>query len=160
MPNYDYHCNTCGHTHSAIVSHKEREKIRACPQCSCTARYTFPVDAINGITVSEGGYCEQLDCDVTSERDMINKAKQLGYIQAGDRVGGGRNEDSQQQGLYKAKGKSFDDKLREREQRQKLKEGWKSHAIQKDGSEVPIKEKDVRSTTKGVKVKHLTATNR
>tara|TARA_R110000751_G_scaffold169032_6_gene275136 strand:+ start:1429 stop:1914 length:486 start_codon:yes stop_codon:yes gene_type:complete len=158
MPNYDYHCETCGHTHSVIVHYEERETHRLCPQCSCTARYQFPVDAVNGITVFEPTFCEPLGCDVSGYNDMVNKAKLLGYEPTGDKVRGGRNEETfkgaNMVGPQKPQGISIDDRLRERQQKADLKENWSSYAQSKGGGETKVKE--TKNLKKAIKVKHLT----
>lgn len=155
MPSYDFICFECDNKFSDFVPYEQRG-MQLCDNCGGPAEMLFPVEAVQGIVVSEGGYCEQLDCDVTSERDMIEKAKRLGYVQAGDHVGGARNDEKKQHGLYKARGKNFDDKLRERDKKKALQQGWKAFAQTSDGREVPVKETSVKSTTKGVSVRHLT----
>ena len=159
MPLYDYLCS-CGETTARIRTYAQRLDTVKCPHCLGDAEYQFPVGAVRGIRFFEEQYCEPLGCDVTSERDMVEKAKKLGYVQAGDKGRGGRNEHDILAPTSSRRGISIDDKLREKDQREELKENWQSQAIQKDGSEVPVKEQSVKSGGKGIGVRHLTAPNR
>lgn len=155
MPNYDYECMGCSSIETHLVPYDRRHDPMPCSVCGDTAAYQFPVDAT--IQVMEGFFCEPLNCDVTGNRDMIEKAKRLGYVQTGDKVGGSRNEEESFKPLSPPQGKSFDDVLRKRDDRARLKEDWKSFAV-KDGVEVPVKESS--SLKKAVTVRHLTAPNR
>jgi|TARA_R110000787_G_scaffold174228_1_gene286843 putative FmdB family regulatory protein len=151
MPNYDYDCMGCGSRKTHLVPYEERNEPVSCELCGGNAVYQFPVGA--KLQVREGFYCEPLGCDVTGNRDMIEKAKRLGYMQTGDKVGGARNDESSGK-LPPPQGKSFDDVLRRRDEKAERKENWKSYA-QNKGGEVPVKESS--SLKSAVKVRHLTA---
>ena len=114
---------------------------------------------MKGITVFEETFCEPLGCDVSGYNDMISKAKMLGYEPTGDKVRGGRNEETYHGantvGPQKRKGISIDDRLREREKKAELKENWKSYAQKEGGRETPVKE--TTNLKNSIKVKHLTA---
>ena len=116
MPLYDYLCS-CGETTARIRTYAQRLDTVKCPHCLGDAEYQFPVGAVRGIRFFEEQYCEPLGCDVTSERDMVEKAKKLGYVQAGDKVRGGRNEHDILAPTRSRRGISIDDKLREKDQR-------------------------------------------
>lgn len=154
MPNYDFLCFECDARFSRVVPYEDRGR-QSC-ECGGPAELQFPVQAVRGISVSEGGYCEPLGCDVSSDRDMVEKAKRLGFIQSGDKVRGGRNEESTPAvKLTKRRGVSIDDRIRERDVKAEQKENWKSYAQHSGKSETPVKES--RNLKKAIKVKHLTA---
>lgn len=157
MPNYDYLCSACGETTSRMVSFSRRETPTSCAYCSEAAQYQFPVEAAQGIQMFEEQYCEPLGCDVTSERDMITKAKKLGFIPAGDKVRGGRKEHDVLAPTLKRRGVSIDDKLRERDIKAEQKETWHSFA-QSGDAEKSVKETD--NLKNAIKVRHVTARNR
>lgn len=157
MPNYDFICFECDAKFSSIVSYDQRG-MQLCDNCGGPAEMQFPVEAVNGITVFEETFCEPLGCDVSGYNDMVSKAKRLGYEPTGDKVRGGRNEETHRDavmiGPQKRRGITVDDRLRERQQKAELKESWKSFAQGKEGGETPVKE--TTNLKKAITVRHLT----
>jgi len=96
MPAYDYTCEKCGVTQTLSVAYEHREALRYCA-CGGVLQYQFPLSAARGIRLFEPYYDEGLGIDVTGHKMKQEYMKVLGVIEAGDKVGGARNEDKKLQ---------------------------------------------------------------
>lgn len=92
MPAYDFACEKCGLTVTMTVRYEDRLAGAFC-DCGGTLEYQFPLSAARGIRLFDPYYDEGLGIDVTGLRMKREYMKVLGVIEAGDRVGGARNED-------------------------------------------------------------------
>ena len=103
MPTYDYKCIVCDNvTTIRDVLYEHRMTQRLCSECSGTQTYVFPLEA--GIVVHESHFDEGLGCDIGGDRERKQVMKALGLEEAGDAVGGARNEEGKGEGIYAPQG--------------------------------------------------------
>lgn len=90
---YDYECVSCGNVTAHFVMFEAREVPKVCPECGGKAKYCFPVDAILGFQPFSPYYDEALGVDIHGRREKKETLRAYGLQEAGDRVGGARNEE-------------------------------------------------------------------
>ncbi len=93
MPRHDWMCKACGHTEKDMVHRLAQWP----PRAECERGQLMEADFSNCLTkadVWEPFYCEAFDCDVNTRAEWQAILKDKGLIEAGDKVGGARNEET------------------------------------------------------------------
>ena len=114
---------------------------RLCSECSGTQTYVFPLEA--GIVVHESHFDEGLGCDIGGDRERKQVMKALGLEEAGDAVGGARNEEGKGEGIYAPQGIKLSDMQRKTEAAEKVKNEKMVSTIAKDGTETQHRVRDL-----------------
>jgi hypothetical protein len=93
MPRHDWFCPDCGDTVKDLFF-RLAEMPDSVPCMTCGGK--MEIDFSHCTTkpeVFEPFYCEAFDCDVNSPREWKAILKDKGVIEAGDKVGGARNDE-------------------------------------------------------------------
>lgn len=122
MPFYDYCCNMCNLQVEERREYKDRDAVKKCSSCNGSLVYQFPMSAAKGYVPFEPYYDESLDVDIHGLRHKQQVMKAMGVIEAGDKVHGARNYDSDSSEAIKPvsrlSGRTLDDHRREAEIRE------------------------------------------
>ena len=158
MPNYSYKCRSCEETHDAIVSYEDRFFLQKCTVCHTGAcEYIFPFEALKGFQETPVYYDEGLGVDVRGRREQKQIMIGQGCQEAGDKVNGARNWDSENvEAVTKQepRGITYSDMQRREEKARIKKENTIVTALHGDGREISHRVGDNKADTrKSVHVK-------
>lgn len=134
MPTYDYECSVCGElTAHYNIDFEKRTCPRLCSECNGTAHYTFT--PTKGVIVHEAHYDEGLGVDVGGPRERKQVMNALGLEEAGDPVGGARNQEGKSEGISAPRGVKLSDRQYKDEAAVKARNNKMVTTIGKDGKE-------------------------
>ena len=152
MPRYEYECPDCQHTEEHWVPFEARKTPRAC-ECGGWMEWQFPVSAALGFKPFESFYHEGLGVDINGRRELQQILKANGYVEAGDKVGGARNEETsvhaQKLDKQPLQGISLSDLQKKRERQKEIGDNMRVGAVTPDGRKIePRKLSDYPNATK------------
>ena len=137
MPRYEYECPDCQHTEEHWVPFEARKTPRPC-ECGGFLLWQFPLNfKISGF---EPFYHEGLGVDINGPRELKQILKANGMVEAGDKVGGARNEETsvhaQKLDKQPLQGISLSDLQKKRERQKQIGDNMRVGAVTPDGKKI------------------------